>query len=129
MDILRPDVPERTWQLQTGCETVNFELAERITGLPQTCFLHEVGLEEPIITIDPSSEDSKKVLIAYGPTTFSFRSLLNFKIQATFAGDGITKTFKLPMVGDRFDEMMISHLVRLRRRLRHLSPAQLPFLQ
>ena len=103
-------------------------LADRISQLPLTCFLNEVGKEEPFILAPDSCVNGLDLIIGYGPPMWKFKSFLDFEVSVQSMGDGVTKSFKFPYLGTDCAIMIEKQLLEVKRKLRYLPRKRWPFL-
>jgi hypothetical protein len=103
-------------------------LADRISQLPLTCFINEVGKDEPFVLALQKSVKDPEFVIGYGPATWKFKTFLDFKISVQSMGDGVTRSFKFPYFGNDCAIMIEKHLIEVKRRLRYIPKKNWPFL-
>jgi len=103
-------------------------LAERISQLPFTCFINEVGKDEPFILVPQKFVKAPELVTGYGPSTWKFKTLLDFEVSVRSMGDGVTKGFKFPYLGTDCGIMIEKHLIEVKRRLRYVPRKNWPFL-
>jgi hypothetical protein len=109
-------------QLNEGELSKIASLAGRVSRLPFTCFIDEVGKDEPLILEHP------ELVVGYGPSLWKFKTLLDFEVSVQSMGDGVTRSFKFPYLGDDCAMMIQKYLIELKRRLRYIPRTNWPFL-